>query len=90
MILLRVTDDDLVKLEPILSNNLEISPPNVKLSVYKNRRGSFTAVYLWCRADLGTCRIEPVFCTDWRYNPIKISDIKIIVEEGPAAWDTEF
>ena len=55
MILLNVTDEDLVKLEPILANNRNFETPNIKLSVYKNRRGSYKGVYLWCKADLGTC-----------------------------------
>lgn len=87
MILLGVTDDDLIKIDPILKSNMNFSIPNVKLSIYKNRRGSYKGVYLWCLADLGTCRIHPQFCTTWRGEFISIEDAKIIVDEGPAAWE---
>ena len=52
-----------------------------------NRRGSYKGVYLWCSANLGTCRILPQFCTNWRHEMISIEDIRVIVDEGPAAWE---
>lgn len=88
MILLSVTDEDLVKLDPILDANKNLLRPNLKLSIYKNRRGSYKGCYLWCSADLGTCRIIPQFCTNWRHEMISIEDIKVIVDDGPAAWET--
>ena len=36
-------------------------------------------VLLWCRADRGTCRIEPIFMTDFQYKLIEIEDLKINV-----------
>lgn len=83
MILLSVTDDDLVKLEPVLASN-HFQTPTIKMSVYKNRRGAYKGVYLWCKADLGTCRIEPMFCTNWRNELVSIEDIKVIVDEPSA------
>lgn len=88
LILLNVTDDDLLKIEPILDANKNFERPNLKLSVYKNRRGAYKGVYLWCSADLSTCRIQPQFCTTWRHELVGIEDIKIIVDEGPAVWET--
>ena len=35
MILLSVTDEDLVKLDPILDSNKNLLRPNLKLSIYK-------------------------------------------------------
>lgn len=87
MIILPVSDEDLEKLEPILSNNGNLKTPNMKISVYKNRGGAYKGVYLWADADLGTCRIHPQFCTDWRHALVSIEDIKVIVDEGPAAWE---
>ena len=84
MILLNVTDEDLVKLEPILANNRNFETPNIKLSVYKNRRGSYKGVYLWCKADLGTCRVQPQFCTTYGHEIVGIEDIKVIVDEPGA------
>ena len=87
LILLGVTEEDLAKLEPILSNNPNLLKPNVKISVYKNRRGSYKGCYLWAYADLGTCRINPQFCTTWHHEMLSIEDIKVIVDEGPAPWE---
>lgn len=86
MILLSVTDEDLVKLNPILSANSNFQPPTIKLSVYKNRRGRFKGVFLWCAADLGTCRIHPQFCTSWRHELIPIEDAKIIIDDEKGAF----
>lgn len=88
MILLTPTNDDLVKIEGIVAGNPHFRMPNIKLSVYKNRRGAYKGIYLWCAADLGTCRIEPQFCTDWRHQLLPIEDIKVIVEDDPAPWET--
>ena len=88
MILLGVSEEDLVKLDPILSSNTNLEKPNLKLSVYKNRRGSYKGVFLWCSADLGTCRIHPQFCTTWHHEMVSIEDLKIIIDEGPAAWES--
>lgn len=77
-ILLNTTDKDMEALQQILGSNL-FDKPTVKLSVYKNRRGRYKGVYLWCKADLGCCRIDPMFATTYDYNIINIDDIKIIV-----------
>lgn len=82
-ILLGVDDDDLVKLEKILATNV-FERPTIKMSVYKNRRGRFKGVYLWCKADLGCCRIEPMFATTYDYDLVSIDDIKISFEEDSA------
>ena len=55
--------------------------PNIKLSVYKNRRGRYRGIYLWCKADLGCCRVQPMFCTDYSYELIPMEDVKIEVKE---------
>ena len=82
-ILLNTTKDDIEALETILNANV-FDKPTIKMSVYKNRRGRYKGVYLWCKADLGTCRIQPMFCTTWNYELINIDDIKILVEEEGA------
>lgn len=65
-IFLPITEEDKVGLRPIIAKGFP--EPNMKLSVYKNRRGSFTRGYVWLLADKGTCRYEQVFVTDWNYN----------------------
>lgn len=86
-IMLGVSDDDLVKLDPILATNV-FERPVIKISIYKNRRGRYKGVYLWCKADLGTCRIQPMFCTGYDYEMISIDDIRIKLEE-PSAFEEE-
>lgn len=81
--MLSVKDEDLVKLDKILCTNV-FEKPTIKISVYKNRRGRYKGIYLWCKADLGCCRIQPMFCTSYDYEMISIDDIKIILEEESA------
>lgn len=84
-ILLTATTNDLAKLEPILSTGV-FQPPQIKMSVYKNRRGQHKGILLWCKADLGTCRINPMFATTYNYEIVPIEDIKISVEEQESAF----
>lgn len=85
-IMLEPTKDDLVKIEPIVASSSRFKVPNMKISIYKNRRGSYKGVYLWCDADLGTCRIQPMFCTNYRHELKPIEDIKIMVDDEPSAF----
>ena len=82
-IFLNTTDEDLIALEKILSTTM-FSKPTIKMSIYKNRRGRYKGVILWCKADLGTCRIQPMFCTSYDYEMINIDDIRIRVDEESA------
>ena len=82
-ILLNVKDEDLVALEKILSCNI-FERPTIKMSVYKNRRGRYKGVILWCKADLGCCRIKPMFCTTYDYEMVSIDDVRIRLEEESA------
>lgn len=83
MILLGVKEEDLTKLEPILNTNI-FEKPTIKLSIYKNRRGRYKGIYLWCKADLGCCRIQPMFATTYSYEMVNINDMKIKLEEESA------
>lgn len=83
MIMLSVNDEDLTKLEPVLASGA-FETPKIKISVYKNRRGAFKGLFLWCAADLGTCRIDPMFCTAYNYNLIPMENYKITVNEAGA------
>ena len=82
-ILLSVKDDDLVSLENILSSNI-FERPTIKMSIYKNRRGRYKGVILWCKADLGVCRIKPMFCTTYDYDMVSIDDVRIRIDEESA------
>ena len=82
-ILLNTTDEDLVALEKILSTTM-FSKPTIKMSIYKNRRGRYKGVILWCKADLGTCRIQPMFCTSYDYEMVSLDDVRIRIDEVSA------
>lgn len=77
-IMLLVKDDDRKGLEKILSTGT-FETPSIKISIYKNRRGRYKGIYLWCKADLGTCRIKPMFATGWDYELIPIDDTRIYI-----------
>lgn len=78
MILLDVTDEDKTALENLI-NQEGYTMPNVKMSIYKNRRGSYNKCYLWMNADKSTCRFNPIFCTSYNYTPIPIAETVIEV-----------
>lgn len=61
-IMVDVTDEDLEQIEEYTET---FGVPNVKMSVYKNRRGEYNRVILWMRADKGTCRYKTLFVTDF-------------------------
>ena len=84
-ILLSAKSEDIEALTDILSSSV-FDKPTIKMSIYKNRRGRYKGVYLWCKADLGCCRIEPMFCTTWDYELIDINNIKIMIEEESSAF----
>ena len=75
-IILPVGQDDIENLSRILQNT-NFEQPNLKISVYKNRRGRYKGIYLWCNADLGTCRIKPMFTTTYNYELVQINNLKI-------------
>lgn len=83
-ILLEVTAEDLEKLQPILAQGVE--PPNVKLSIYKNRQGRWKGIYLWMNADRGICRFNTVFATKWNHELIQMEDLKIKIEKPKGAF----
>ena len=80
MLLLPIKEKDLKAIEPILTNS-GFEKPTIKMSVYKNRRGRFKGIFLWCKTDLGTCRVKPMFATTFGYELLKIDNIKIEVKE---------
>ena len=73
----------MIALENILATNV-FDKPTIKMSIYKNRRGRYKGVLLWCKADLGVCRIKPMFCTTYNYELVPIDDVRIRVDEESA------
>ena len=80
MIMLEATQEDLESLSPILSQG-KFEPPSIKISVYKNRRGRWKSVLMWCKEDRGCCRIEPMFVTKYNYELCDIEDLKIKIAD---------
>lgn len=84
-ILLNVTDEDLLALNDLLVKG-GWENPTIKMSIYKNRRGRYKGVVLWCKANLGCCRIEPMFCTSYNYELIPVDDMRVKFEDEPCAF----
>ena len=78
MIMLQVSQDDRETLKNIV-NSMGTEMPDIKISVYKNRRGRYKDILLWCKSDRGICRIDPIFVTNYNYELIDIEDLKIKV-----------
>ena len=51
--------------------------PEIKISVYKNRRGQYKDILLWCKANRATCKIIPMFATDYQYKIVDVPELKI-------------
>lgn len=83
IITLPTTQQDQEALQAFVAQSC-LPMPNLVHHIYKNRRGKFKSVKLWCSADLSTCRVKAMFLTDDNYKIIQIEDIDIIVEEKPA------
>ena len=78
-IMLEVSAEDRDALSDLINRN-GLPMPDIKISVYKNRRGEYKDILLWCTSDRGTCRINPVFVTNYQYEIIDIPDLKIKVK----------
>lgn len=63
-IMVDCTPEDLKDVEGLSE---KFGVPNVKMSVYKNRRGEYNRVILWMKADKSTCRYKTLFVTDFNY-----------------------
>ena len=83
MIMLELTQKDRESIQDIIAKG-KFEMPLIKISVYKNRRGRWKGIYLWCKADRGCCRIEPMFVTKWNYELVEMEDMKIYVRDESA------
>lgn len=79
MIMLEVSQNDLEALSDVIKNG-NFQNPQIKISVYKNRRGRYKDILLWCKANRGTCKIEPMFATNYLYELIPMEDLKINIK----------
>lgn len=83
-IMLQTSQEDKNALSGIVAK-MGCPMPNIKMSVYKNRRGQYKDILLWCNGKRGTCRIEPMFITDYNYQIIDVPDIKINIDPSMTA-----
>ena len=79
MIMLEVSQDDLEALKPLIEKGYE--QPTIKVSIYKNRRGKYCHILIWCRADKGRCKIYPLYATTYQYELQTIEYLNIEVEK---------
>ena len=77
-IMLQVSKEDREALKDIV-NSMGCEMPEIKISVYKNRRGKYKDILLWCRARKGICRIDPLFVTNYQMELLDVTDLKINV-----------
>ncbi len=89
MLMLPVTDQDRESLKVFCDKN-GFEMPGLKLSIYKNRRGRYNHMFLWCNTDLGTCRVNPIFATTYLYEPIEIEDLVINIKPKTVEWESAF
>lgn len=76
-------------IEPIVER-LGCEMPKIVISVYKNRRGRWNNIYLWCKDLRDVCQIQPMFVTSNNYELIEdIYDTKIIYNEDKEKFLTD-
>ena len=78
-IMLEVSQEDKEALADVINRNA-LPIPDIKISVYKNRRGEYKDILLWCTSNRGCCKIDPVFVTNYQYELINIPDLRIKVK----------
>ena len=83
MIMLQTSPEDITALEPMLQKH-GYDTPGIKISVYKNRRGKHKGILLWCKDNRGTCKIEPMFVTNYQYELLEMDDWQIKVKQESA------
>ena len=64
----RPTAKELIKLEDTIRHLGMTEPPNLVISVYKNRGGKYTDVKVWLYVNYDTMRVHDLFCTDTEYD----------------------
>lgn len=76
--MLKASKEDKEALREVILK-LKIEEPDIKISIYKNRRGQYKDILLWCKSNQGTCKVIPIFATDYNYQLIDLPDFKINV-----------
>ena len=77
-IMLQTSQEDKEALREIIARG-GYDEPNIKMSIYKNRRGRYKDILLWIKADRGQCKFIPMFATDYQYKLVELQDLQIKV-----------
>lgn len=80
-IMLEVTDKDRQALQEVCKKG-GFEMPDIKMSIYKNRSSRWKGILVWCKANRGICRIDPIFVTKYDYSICEITDFKINVKRS--------
>lgn len=83
MIMLQASQEDVTALANVIQAG-GFDKPVIKISIYKNRRGRYKDILLWCKANRGICRIEPMFATNYQFELVNIPDLNIKVKQPHA------
>ena len=75
-IMLQTSQEDKEALREVVTRG-GFEMPEIKISIYKNRRGQYKDILLWCKANRATCKIIPMFATDYQYKIVDIPELKI-------------
>lgn len=87
-IMVDTTQEDMDALQPLFDKHPEICRNiNMKMSVYKNRRGQYNRIILWMVADKSTCRYVTKFVTTFDFEWV---DVKILPEKKGGAVNGVF
>ena len=78
-VMLQTTQEDKEVLKELLTKK-GLSEPNIKMSIYKNRRGRYKDIIVWIYANRATCRFDPIFITTQQYELVDIPDLKINIK----------
>lgn len=79
--MLEITDKDREALQDVCKRG-GFEMPDVKMSIYKNRAGRWKGILVWCKANRGICRIDPLFVTQYDYKLVEMEDFKINVKRS--------
>lgn len=79
--MLEVTEKDKEALQDLCKRG-GFDMPDIKMSVYKNRSCRWKGILVWCKANRGICRIDPIFVTKYDYQLCEIEDFKINVKRS--------
>ncbi len=77
----RPTPQELKLISPIVNKGVNVTKPNICLSVYKNRGGKYNNVKIWLYIDYDTMRVHDMFITDYEGAELPIAKSYVAITE---------